>query len=97
MAETGSTDFSGVIVLSPGCGAAASGTVTLTYTVPYNGVNSPIVVATLQDGSSAWASGASQVRVSSSSVSSCTLEWVNGSPLAAGTTYAIAYVVIGRA
>jgi hypothetical protein len=95
--QAGSTDFSGVVVLSPGSGAAASGTVTLTYTVPYNGVNAPVVVATLQDGTLAWTAGTSQVRVTSSSATSCTLVWVNGSPLTAGATYAIAYVVIGRA
>jgi hypothetical protein len=95
--QAGSTDFSGVVVLSPGAGATASGTVTLTYTVPYNGANAPVVVATLQDDSSAWTAGTSQVRVTSSSAASCTLEWVNGSPLTAGATYAIAYVVIGRA
>jgi hypothetical protein len=96
-AQPGSTDFSGVIVLVPGAGAAASGTVTLTYIVPYNGVNSPVVVATLHDGRLAWTARAAQVRVTSSTSSSCTLEWVNASPLAAGATYAIAYVVIGRA
>jgi Periplasmic copper-binding protein (NosD) len=96
-AQAGSTDFSGVVVLSPGSSAGALGTLTLSYNVPFNGVHVPVVVATLQDGTSPWTTGTSQVRVTSSSSTSCGLAWVNGSPLIAGATYAIAYVVIGRA
>jgi hypothetical protein len=96
--QAGSSDLSGVVVLSPGAGAADSGTVTITYNVGYSGANSPVVVATLQDGGSpTWTAGTSQVRVSSSSVTSCALTWVNGLALATGTTYAIAYIIIGRA
>jgi hypothetical protein len=95
--QPGSTDFSGVIVLQAGTGAQASGQVTLSFNVPYTGTNPPVVVVTLQDGTTPWAQGTSQVRVLSSSGQSCVLAWVNGSALANAKTYEIAYVVIGRA
>ena len=95
--EAGSSDMSGVVLLSPGIGATNSGTVTITYNVGYSGANAPIVIASLQDtGLPTWTAGNSQVRVSSSLLSSCTLAWVNSSALTAGATYAIAYIVLGR-
>jgi hypothetical protein len=96
--QAGSTDLSGVVLLSPGLGANTLGSVTLTYNLPYVGSNAPVVVVSLQDvSSSAWTPGTSQVRVTSSSLNSCILAWVNGSALSPKDTYAIAYVVIGRA
>jgi hypothetical protein len=102
--QAGSTDLAGVLVLSTGSAPAATGTLTLIYSAPYNGVNPPVVVVTLQDAakpqdpsSPGWSPGTSQVRVMSSSLASCVLEWVNGSPLKPNATYFIAYVVIGRA
>lgn len=100
--QAGSTDFSGVIVLTAGTSTAgtvakASGQVTITFSQPYVGTSPPVVVATLQDGTAPWTQTTSQVRVLSSSVQSCALEWVNGSPMTASHTYLIAYVVIGRA
>jgi hypothetical protein len=95
--EAGSSDMSGVVLLSPGIGATNSGTVTITYNVGYSGANAPIVIASLQDtGLPTWTAGNSQVRVSSSLLSSCTLAWVNSSALTPGATYAIAYIVLGR-
>jgi hypothetical protein len=95
--QAGSTDFSGVIVLTPGSGASTTGNVTISFNVPYVGTNAPIVVATLQDGTNPWSHGTSQVRVFASSGQSCTLTWVNSSALTANKTYLISYVVIWTA
>jgi len=91
---TGCTDMAGVIVIQAGTNAPGSGTVTLTYHQPYSGSSSPVVVASLQDGTHLWASGA-QVRVTNASNTSCTLTWTNNPSLAAGS-YAISYMVVGR-
>jgi hypothetical protein len=95
--QGGSTDFSGVIVLTAGTGAKNSGQVVLTFNVPYVGTNTPVLVASLQDGgANSWSPGTSQVRVVSTSNQSCVLAWVNGAALTASQSYAISYVVIGR-
>jgi hypothetical protein len=65
---TGCTDMSGVLILT---NPAASGTVTLTYKVPYYSGSvpvAPVVVVSLQDASQTWALGA-QVRVHASTFS----------------------------
>jgi hypothetical protein len=61
--DEGSSDFAGVIVLNTGtAGTAMSGSINLTFNVPYNGI-SPVIVACLIDGLTGWSDVGAQAKV----------------------------------
>lgn len=97
--ETGSSDAAGIITLTvAGAGPAASGTAVLTFSSTNGayGTNTPVVIATLMSGTGSWDARATAI-VTAASTTGATITWDNNAvALVAGSTWKIAYHVIGK-
>lgn len=94
--DAGSTDMGGSCTLSPTGAPSASGTMTLTFTSAYGGNAGPACVLLLQRGTGNW-DARGTVRGNAVSTTAPTFLWDNNAvALAAGSTYILTYVCIGR-
>jgi len=93
--EAGTTDSAGVIILAPsGSGISSSGTISLTLSEPM-GINGPVCVASLQNGTAAWHNEKGSVRVDGTNTVP-TLTWHNDVALTSGSTYKVHYQCQGK-
>jgi len=102
--EAGSTDLAGVCVLSPTGSPGANGAITLTFSTGSaytSGSATPICIATLASGATAWGND-SGVYQTTFSTTAPVLTWSNGTyaggatNITASTTYKVNYTCIGR-
>lgn len=97
--ETGSSDLAGVITVSTGTGAAAAGSLVLTFSTGNGayGTNAPVCTAMLQDGGQSWPN-TSQLRIGTISTTSVTIKFDGSVALTSSSSnaYKIAYHCIGK-
>lgn len=93
--EAGSNNLAMKAVITAGVGAGSSGTLTLTLSEAA-GINNPVVLVSLEDGTGSW-SVAAAVKVAQSTLTVIDLVWDNVAvALVNGSTYEINVVVIAK-
>lgn len=93
--EAGSNNLAMRAVITAGVGAGITGTITLTLSEA-SGVNSPVVLVTLEDGTGEW-SITGVVKVISVSPTVIVIAWNNiAVALTDGSTYKVNVAVLGK-